>query len=36
MRQNAVAETTRTWLAQNRFPPLRSEIIELQRRLRAQ
>jgi hypothetical protein len=35
-RQNAVAETTRTWLAQNRFPPLRSEIIELQRRLRAQ
>lgn len=33
-RQNAVASATREWLAQNRFPQLRAEISEVQRRLR--
>jgi hypothetical protein len=33
-RQNAVASATREWLVQNRFPQLRAEIAEIQRRLR--
>ena len=35
-RQNAVAQATREWLMQNRFPQLRNEIGEVQRRLRAE
>ena len=33
-RQNAFANAARDWLGQNRFPQLRAEILEVQRRLR--
>jgi hypothetical protein len=35
-RGNALVEATRAWLVQNRFPQLRSEIVEVQLRLRAE
>ena len=35
-RQNAVAQATHEWLMQDRFPQLRNEIGEVQRRLRAE
>jgi hypothetical protein len=35
-RANALVEATRAWLVQNRFPQLRSEIVEVQLRLRAE
>ncbi|HEX5175507.1 MAG TPA: hypothetical protein VFV83_00685, partial [Chthoniobacteraceae bacterium] len=35
-RETAVLDATRAWLVQNRFPQLRSEIIEVQLRLRSE